>query len=260
MFDSFSQLEALPPGRRRRQLGKEQPRVRAFSVKIRFMRPIDLAQLGVFIRGEGLGTPMFPDASAVQSAIQALNVLIQHGPSMLYPNRAASFFLPPQDPRAASIGRGLAILRMGPGKMYLNLDIASQPMVQSGSLPDVVLDFLRGSSRNLTMQHISAANVPGPELIRLNRFLKGLKVQFVVADRDGLQVEARELPAPTIQYDRHSTRPREGVWDVKGQHFHTPTKINSWLVIERMRQRALIEAQGRLKDIHPDQKERLFFL
>lgn len=309
-----------------------------------------------------MGTPMFPDQSAVQSAIQALNVLIQHGPSMLYPNRAASFFLPPQDPRAASIGKGLVMwrgfytsLRMGPGKMYLNLDIASQPKVQSGSLPDVVLDFLRGSSRNLPMQHISAANIPGPELIRLNRFLKGLKVQLVVPGREGvkptrkirsvepiaandpsgafevdgqnmtietyfqryynvtlrrpelpcisvskiarwplelcnaeagqkwrkkldqaqtadairlttvepsrrvnmlneglqriqpteaalgqwevaiaprpMQVEARELPPPTIQYKSRSIRPRDGVWDVKGQQFHKPATINSWLVI-----------------------------
>ncbi|GAA5863732.1 hypothetical protein JCM3774_001234 [Rhodotorula dairenensis] len=334
---------------------------RAYSVKIRFTRPIDLAQLGIFINGAGRATPDFPDQSAVQAAIQALNVLIQHGPSMLYPNRAASFFLPPKNPRAASIGKGLEMwrgfyttLRTGPSKLFLNLDIASQPMVQSGSLPDVVLDFLRGSSRNLTMQQISAANLPGPEIIRLNRFLKGLKVQLVVADRDGvkptrkirsvepiaandpneafdvdgkrmtieqyfqtfynvqlrrpdfpcisvskiarwplelcqvdpgqkwsqkldpaqtaeaiklttvepgsrvkmldeglkriqptqaalgqwevaispsaMQVEARELPAPAIQY-RRSVHPREGVWDVKGQQFHTPTTIKSWLVL-----------------------------
>ncbi|GAA5986024.1 hypothetical protein JCM10908_006374 [Rhodotorula pacifica] len=334
---------------------------RAFSVKIRFTRPIDLAQLGIFVRGEGRGTSTFPDQSAVQSAIQALNVLIQHGPSMLHPNRAASFFVPPDNPRAASIGKGLEMwrgfyssLRMGPGTMYLNLDIASQPLVQSGSLPDVVLDFLRGSSRNISMGDLSAARIPGPEMIRLNRFLRGLKVQLVVADQEGIkptrkirsieafaandtsrafevngqmmtveqffqnhynvrlrrpdfpcisvskialwplelchvetgqkwskkldpaqtadairlttveprgrvgmlseglkriqpsetalgqwevaidqqpmEVEARELPPPTIQYKR-GIRPREGVWDVKGQHFHTTTRINSMLVI-----------------------------
>ena len=155
--------------------------------------------------------------------------------------------------------------------MYLNLDIASQPMVQSGSLPDVVLDFLRGSSRNLTMQHISAANVPGPELIRLNRFLKGLKVQLVVADRDGLQVKRasfRRRPSSTTATapvlakasgtSRASTSTRRRRSTVGSSLSSTRVSSSASPMLrlassasnssqERMRQRALIEAQGRLK-------------
>jgi eukaryotic translation initiation factor 2C len=37
----------------------------------------------------------------------AVNVLVQHGPSMIYPNRAASFFLPPEKKEAATIAKGL---------------------------------------------------------------------------------------------------------------------------------------------------------
>ncbi|BGP10139.1 hypothetical protein JCM10049v2_006022 [Rhodotorula toruloides] len=167
---------------------------RTFTVTIRFTRPIDLARLGVFVRGEGLGEPSFPDQSQVQSAIQALNVLIQHGPTLLYPSRQASFFLPPMRQEEASIARGLAMwrgfvssVRMGPGRVFLNLDIASQPMVQAGNLPRVVLNFLRGTNRNLTEQHLDAKTIPSSEYIRLGRFLKGLKVKLTVKDADGIE-------------------------------------------------------------------------
>ncbi|GAA6003440.1 uncharacterized protein JCM10292_001590 [Rhodotorula paludigena] len=167
---------------------------RDFSVKIRFTRPIDLARLGVFVRGELRGQADEPDPSEVQSAIQAVNILIQHGPSMLYPSKSASFFLPPANPQAASLSKGLTMwrgyttsLRMGPSKLFLNLDIASQPMVQMGSLPDVVLNYLKGTNRNLTFAQLSARNIPPAEYIKLGRFLKGLKVKLVVKDADGYQ-------------------------------------------------------------------------
>ncbi|GAA5913476.1 hypothetical protein JCM6882_001971, partial [Rhodosporidiobolus microsporus] len=165
---------------------------RDFTVKIKFTRPVDLNRLGVFVRGEALGTDQVPDPSEVQSAIQALNILIQHGPSMVYPSRAASFFLPPAQPAQASISRGLTMwrgfytsLRLGPQKLFLNLDIASQPMVQAGNLPEVVLNFLRGDNRGLDMRQMTANNIPPQQFIRLNRFLKGLKVQLACADADG---------------------------------------------------------------------------
>ncbi|BGP42098.1 hypothetical protein JCM10449v2_006100 [Rhodotorula kratochvilovae] len=166
--------------------------VRTFTVTIRYTRPIDLEKLTVFAKGTLRGTPEEPDANQVQSAIQALNVLIQHGPSMLYPNRAASFFLPPMDQGQASIARGICMwrgfytsLRLGPEKLFVNLDLASQPMVQAGSLPHLVLNFLRGTNRNLSFAQLSARNIPGQEMIKLNRFLRGLKVRLNVRDKDG---------------------------------------------------------------------------
>lgn len=59
---------------------------------------------------------------------------------MLYPNQKASFFLPPENPQAASLAKGLELwrgfyssLRPGPRKLFVNLDIASQPMYKSGT-------------------------------------------------------------------------------------------------------------------------------
>lgn len=67
------------------------------------------AKLGVFISGaQGERVPATAD---IQSAVQALNVLIQHGPSMLHPNRAASFFLPPDNKNQSSLAKGLELWR-----------------------------------------------------------------------------------------------------------------------------------------------------
>ncbi|GAA5856915.1 hypothetical protein JCM8547_008462 [Rhodosporidiobolus lusitaniae] len=142
---------------------------RDFAITIKFTRPIDLGRLGVFVRGDRIGQPDQPDASEVQSAIQALNVLIQHGPSIPYPHRAASFFLPPANPAQASITRGITCwrdfytsLRLGPGRLFLSLDTASQPMVQAGTLPDVILAFLRGDRRSTSYNDMAALNIPSP--------------------------------------------------------------------------------------------------
>ena len=111
---------------------------------------------------------------------------------MLYPNRAASFFLPPENREAASILKGLEMwrgfytsLRSGPNKIFINVDIASQPMYQSGNLPDVILNFLRASARGITFAQLSANQIPPRAYIELDRFLRGLKVILKVKDQDG---------------------------------------------------------------------------
>lgn len=51
-------------------------RSRQFTVYIRYTRPIDLGRLTVFVNGTG---KQMPDVSEIQSAVQALNICIQHG-------------------------------------------------------------------------------------------------------------------------------------------------------------------------------------
>ncbi|KAM0790571.1 hypothetical protein ACM66B_004439 [Microbotryomycetes sp. NB124-2] len=165
-------------------------RTRPFKVTIRFTRSIDIGRLAAFVRGPG--GPNAPDASDVQSATQALNVVIQHGPTMLYPNRAASFFLPPDNPQQVAIGRGLEMwrgyytsLRPGPNKVFINVDIASHPMYQSGNMSKVCVAYLqtgRGPPPNLSVQALR-----GRPILELNRFLRNLKVILKVKDKDGAE-------------------------------------------------------------------------
>jgi len=76
-------------------------------------------------------------------------------------------------------------LRPGPNKIFVNFDIASQPMYQSGNLADVVLDFLRAATRGITLTDLAASKIPPRGYIELDRFLKGVKVQLKVRDKDG---------------------------------------------------------------------------
>ncbi|GAA6010641.1 hypothetical protein JCM10207_007779 [Rhodosporidiobolus poonsookiae] len=164
---------------------------RDFSVTIKYVRPIDLNRLSVFVRGDLLGTDAEPDPSEVQSAIQALNIVLQMGPLAAgHPSRAASFFIAP-DSTEANISKGLCMwrgyftsLRLGPQKLFLNID-TSQPMIQSGNLPEVILNFLRGDNRGLSFQNMAAKDIPPRVYINLNRFLRGLKVQLKCQDADG---------------------------------------------------------------------------
>ncbi|POY69894.1 hypothetical protein BMF94_7105, partial [Rhodotorula taiwanensis] len=52
----------------------------------------------------------------------------------------------------------------------------------------------------------------------------------VSIDQQPMEVQARELPAPSVIYQQ-PVRPREGVWDVRGQNFHKACAINNMLVI-----------------------------
>ncbi|KAL8292907.1 hypothetical protein RQP46_000601 [Phenoliferia psychrophenolica] len=326
-------------------------KARMFTITIRYTRTIDLSKLGVFVRG-GASDGTIPDASEIQSATQALNVLIQHGPALMYPSRAASFFLPPENKQHATIAKGLEMwrgfytsLRAGPGKLFVNIDIASQPMYQSGDLPAVVLAFLRAQSRGISFADLSASKIPARAYVEVDRFVRNVKITLKAKGPDGIEpvrkiksiergsasdirfqieekdytvepcvrvskvaiwplelcdvqpgqkyskkldpdqtaeaiklttvgpkdrvpmlrhglgriqpdntqisptnkagalekwgvkinrepmvVTARELQPPTINYKMRPVQPREGVWDMRGNHFHQAATIQSWLV------------------------------
>ncbi|KAK4057062.1 hypothetical protein OIO90_001962 [Microbotryomycetes sp. JL221] len=168
-------------------------RTRQFTVTIRFTRTIDIARLATFVSGKGQGTPNFPDSSEIQSATQALNVVIQHGPTMLFPSRAASFFLPPENPQSAAIGKGLEMwrgfytsLRPGPNKIFVNVDLASHPMYQSGNMANVCLEYLRGASRNAPSD-LSIDAIQGRPILEINRFMRNLKIKLKVKGQDGAE-------------------------------------------------------------------------
>lgn len=76
-------------------------------------------------------------------------------------------------------------LRPGPNKIFVNIDIASQPMYQSGNLANVALDFLRAATRGISLNDLAASNIPPRGYIELDRFFRTVKVQPKVRDRDG---------------------------------------------------------------------------
>ncbi|KAL8293674.1 hypothetical protein RQP46_000375 [Phenoliferia psychrophenolica] len=180
-----------------------------FHVKITLIRPIDLSVLSVFIGKQGSKL----DPADVLSAVQALNVAIQHGPMLSYPSKGASFFLPPSDPQAVSLSKGLEMwkgyytsLRAGPGTLFVNVDVTSCPMIASGSLSTLMTRFAAANTRG--------GGGAQTRLIHIgNRFLKGLRVSMTVPDSStGLKPHRKILEylprknVGSVEFDVEGTR------------------------------------------------------
>ena len=95
---------------------------------------------------------------------------------LTHPNRGASFFLRHDNPQAAVISKGLEMwrgyytsLRPGPGGLFINVDLSSQPMHQSGNLPDVMVAYLKAKNPRATVASLAANQLQGVQGIELNR-------------------------------------------------------------------------------------------
>ncbi|GAA5844204.1 hypothetical protein JCM11251_006715 [Rhodosporidiobolus azoricus] len=156
-----------------------------FTVRIQFIRPIQLGALRTFVSG-GRGAAAVPEA-AVMSAVQALNVVIQHGPMIVNPSRGPSFFLRGPNPHAAlgiEIWPGyFSSLRPGIGRAFVNLDLTAQPMFAPGNLADLILELARLDTRGITPQDLG--RIPPYVLVKLNRMIKGLRITRTVPDQSG---------------------------------------------------------------------------
>ncbi|GAA5989351.1 hypothetical protein JCM11641_002771 [Rhodosporidiobolus odoratus] len=156
-----------------------------FAIRMSFIRPINLSALRAFISGGRVAAAV--EEADVMSAIQALNVVIQHGPMLSNPSRGPSFFLRGDTPQSAlgiEMWRGyFTSLRPGLGGAFLNLDITAQPFFKPGNLPEVLLELIQLDVKRVTLQDLG--RIPGPAGIKLSRMLKGLRVTRTVRDQDG---------------------------------------------------------------------------
>lgn len=97
-------------------------------------------------------------------------------PNMNYPFNVRSFFT---DRETKNIGSGIHLwrgyfqsIRPGVNQMFINIDISTATMYQSGSLLRVCLEYLK---KDHPMQ-LFRKNLPERELIRLQRFVAGMRI------------------------------------------------------------------------------------
>ncbi|GAA6005920.1 hypothetical protein JCM10207_007275 [Rhodosporidiobolus poonsookiae] len=156
-----------------------------FTVTLTLAREIHLGALRTFISGSRNAAGV--TEAAVMSAIQALNVVIQHGPHLTNPSHGPSFFLRGDNPYMAQgieCWRGyFTSLRPGIGRAFVNLDLSSQAFFQAGDLPHVMLELIKLDTRNVELRQLGS--IPGPVGIKLSRTIKGLRIERTVPDRDG---------------------------------------------------------------------------
>lgn len=115
----------------------------------------------------------------IQTALQALNVVIRMDPNQKYPFNTRSFFT---DKEVRAIGAGIELwrgyfqsIRPSVGRMLVNVDISTAMMYRSGRLIHLALEFLRERPDNVN------ALLPGRGLNEqkrrnLQKFLSGCRV------------------------------------------------------------------------------------
>ncbi|BGP41047.1 hypothetical protein JCM10449v2_005016 [Rhodotorula kratochvilovae] len=176
-----------------------------FTVKLSYIRPIQLGALRSFVRGNSV-----PGEAMVMSSIQArtsrvsrsrmssldnyhippaVNIILQHGPNLFYPTRGAKFFIhdSPAQAKAFEMWKGYySSLRPGIGGGFLNLDLAWQPFFKPGNLGATILEVA-----NLDGRLNDLGNIPPQMVIKLSRMLQGLKFTLTVTRQDGRPVKRK---------------------------------------------------------------------
>ncbi|KAF9441655.1 Piwi-domain-containing protein [Macrolepiota fuliginosa MF-IS2] len=129
--------------------------------------------------------------TAVATSLAAYNTIIRMEPNLRFPFNVRSFFTPDG---ARPIGGGIELwrgffqsIRPGPGRLLLNLDIATCMMYRTGPLVDLCLDFFDRQdlmrSGNFA-QFLSPNGLSERERIRLQKFLTNLRVTVPGSTRD----------------------------------------------------------------------------
>ncbi|NP_001295590.1 protein argonaute-2 [Strongylocentrotus purpuratus] len=156
------ELEATLPGE-----GKD----RVFKTQIRYVGKVSLSLLESALKGEVEHMPY--------DAIQALDVIMRHLPSMRYTPVGRSFFSPPEE-YFHPLGGGREVwfgfhqsVRPSMWKMMLNIDVSATAFYNAQS----VIDFL---CEVLDIQNISEQRRPlsDSQRVKFTKEIKGLKIEI----------------------------------------------------------------------------------
>ncbi|GAA5842064.1 hypothetical protein JCM5353_003490 [Sporobolomyces roseus] len=189
-----------------------------------FQHPISipLDSLRSYISGQG-GAVHVGD---VGDALQALNVLFRHSPSILFPSTRTSFFPMGTAGMSVKLPQGLQLWRgffqsVRPCQrgLQLNLDTTSGAYVQTGNLVDLLRNF--ANVRHPSELNISNARLQGATLISFNRLLR--KVRVVVDRGSGTPIDKAKVLKLTIKGGLKLVSARSHHFDVNGTQMSVET-------------------------------------
>ncbi|XP_031771668.1 protein argonaute-2 isoform X2 [Apis florea] len=116
------------------------------------------------------------DSERNQKCIQALEIILRHGPAYQYTVIGRSLFQQPEPGRVVSLSNGLDLwvgvfqsVVIG-SKPYLNIDVAHKGFPKSQSVIDLMKELC--NVQDLTPKVVEQ------NLFNINKFLKGLKIQY----------------------------------------------------------------------------------
>ncbi|KAK1126616.1 hypothetical protein K0M31_004243 [Melipona bicolor] len=156
---------------------KEHQKNRTFKICLKKVAVLDLSWLK-----NGSGTIGKFDNETKQKCIQALDVILRHGPAYQYIPVGRSLFQPPEG-RVVSLSNGLDLwvgvfqsVVIG-SKPYLNIDVAHKGFPTEQPVINLMKEFCKNPKSNVLPEIITAADVRRNEE-KITKFLKGLKVQY----------------------------------------------------------------------------------
>ncbi|KAJ3350930.1 eukaryotic translation initiation factor 2C, 2 [Entophlyctis luteolus] len=138
-----------------------------FKLSLIKVGEIDMQRLGHFLEGRLLETPL--------EAINALDILLRHRPSLIYTTVGRCFYTPDS---AASIANGAQLwqgfhqsVRPTRGSLLINLDVSATAFFQAGPLIEMVAKILNRNTPNDLR-----APITEKDRIKLDKTLRGLKI------------------------------------------------------------------------------------
>ncbi|KAI0696653.1 argonaute-like protein [Cerioporus squamosus] len=204
------------------EAGERRRGPRVYKVKLALVNTINTEVLRRFVAGKQ------SHDNDVLTAITALNVVIRMQPSLDYPFNVRSFFT---NRETKDIGGGIILwrgyfqsVRPAISRLLINVDITTGFMYKPGSMLDTALDFI-GRQRDPNLLAPSRG-FPGRELLRLQRFLSGVRVLMQIPGRAPAAGPASRNPRPVAKLtpvgaNQLSFTNREGVTLTVAQYFQT---------------------------------------
>ncbi|XP_043510575.1 protein argonaute-2 [Frieseomelitta varia] len=155
---------------------KEHRKNRTFKICLKKVSVLDLSWLKSQLTIENF------DNETKQKCIQALDVILRHGPAYKYTTVGRSLFQPPEG-RVVSLSNGLDLwigifqsVIIG-SKPYLNVDVAHKGFPTEQPVINLMKEFCKNPRSDVLPADITAADIKRNG-DKITKFLKGLKVQY----------------------------------------------------------------------------------
>ncbi|KAJ3073654.1 argonaute 1 [Podochytrium sp. JEL0797] len=188
-----------------------------FTLSLVKIGEINMHNLALFLDGH-------PGVPAPLDAIQALDILLRHRPSLMYTTVGRCFYTPDS---AAPIANGAQLwqgfhqsMRPAQGQMLINLDVSATAFFQPGPLIEMVAKILNRNSPNDLRLPLTEK-----DRIKLDKTLKGLKV--AVTHRGQIRRKYRiaritTTPASRTMFPSSATGADESVANYFLQKYNAP--------------------------------------
>ncbi|XP_071857874.1 protein argonaute-2-like [Bombus fervidus] len=128
------------------------------------------------------------ESDTKQQCIQALDIILRHGPASQYVTVGRSLFQAPEPGKVISLTNGLNLWygvfqsAIVGSRAYLNVDVAHKGFPKEQSVIDLMKELCQNPKAGAVMEHLTASDVKYNQ-DKITKFLKGLKVQYELQDQ-----------------------------------------------------------------------------